>query len=179
MAVLEIQPIQTVSGIKEDAVFFDSVLFRSAWVTANSLFAGAVSVFPSITLGADFYRFVIPQNVNKGKSVRIFFEPQFTPKLTSPIVSPTAQVLSFGNVAGDTIQFDGVPYVMSLTPQNPNIRLQKNSLENIDIGNLATPIRILFNMDVSNSANTGLFTLAAGAAHLADLYLKLSVYFEK
>lgn len=179
MAVIEVEPIQTVSGPKEDAVFFDSVIFRSALVTADSLFGGAVSVFPSITLGADSYRWVIPQNVNKGKSVRILFEPQFTPKLTLPIVSPTVQMLSFGNAAGETIQFDGVPYVMSLTPQNPLIRLQKNSLENIDIGANATAIRILFNMDVSNSANTAFFTLAAGAAHLADLYLKVSVYFEK
>lgn len=175
MAIVSVDPIQTVSIDNRDIAYFDNITFSfPAAFAGATVMAGQLAGFYPNGIAADTFRLNLPQ-FPRSKYVRIELRPQLVLRVQAPTVALRNDLLNFGNSTGQNIYCDGVPYHLTLTPDNPNIFLAKQSLQTIEMNEMRTT----FNVDPVNTSTTPWFTFDAGATSQAFLLLKSTVFFER
>lgn len=179
MANFDINPIQVVLEKEQDVVYFDNLRFRSQLTNANSMFTGDITVDPApsgVATVGDTYTLKIPQNITKATWIDVYMTAHMRVVLLSPETTPRNDLVYYGNLSGDTIKVDGVPYFLRLTPTDPFLSLQRTSIQEIVLSTL----QVLYSMDTVNSLTTPFFTLTlAGNVHSAYFYLKPTLKFRR
>lgn len=175
MTVTVYNPIQTVSEENRDIAYFDNLFFQvTATFAGATLMAGQLAGLYPFGVAADQFELNMPQ-FSRSKYVRLEMIPQLVLRAEAPTVAMKNDLLNFGNSVGQSIQCDGVPYYLNLTPDKPFIVLAKQSLQTVTFSEM----RVRYNVDPVNTTTTPFFTFSAAAVHQAWLFIKPTVYFER